>query len=97
MPPLTEKVSELQQAAASLPAKSTTYPGGLTERELEVLRLIAAGQTNREIAAALVLSRRTVERHVANVYSKIEVRNRAEATRFALDEIADVPEDTDAP
>lgn len=56
----------------------------LTRREVEVLRLLAAGSTNRQIAERLVLSVHTVERHVNNVYRKIGVRNRSEATVFAL-------------
>lgn len=59
---------------------------GLTQREVEILRALAAGKSNREIAATLVLSVHTVERHVANVYRKIHARNRAEATAFALRE-----------
>ncbi|MBN1402246.1 MAG: helix-turn-helix transcriptional regulator [Anaerolineae bacterium] len=59
-------------------------PGGLTEREAEVLDLLARGLTNQEIAERLVLSVHTVERHVANIYIKIDVRNRAEATAYAF-------------
>jgi DNA-binding CsgD family transcriptional regulator len=57
---------------------------GLTCRELEVLRLVAAGNSNRQVAAALYLSPRTVERHVANVYLKIGAHSKAEATAYAL-------------
>jgi DNA-binding CsgD family transcriptional regulator len=60
------------------------YPGGLTAREEEVLSLLAGGRTNREIAAHLVISLPTVERHIANIYHKIEARNRAEATAYAI-------------
>jgi DNA-binding CsgD family transcriptional regulator len=56
----------------------------LTPRELEVLRLVARGKSNREIAHGLVLSVRTVERHVSNICTKIEVRTRAQATAYAL-------------
>jgi DNA-binding CsgD family transcriptional regulator len=49
-------------------------PGGLTEREVEVLRLVAAGKTNREIAAVLVLSDKTVARHLANIFAKLVCR-----------------------
>jgi DNA-binding CsgD family transcriptional regulator/pimeloyl-ACP methyl ester carboxylesterase len=56
----------------------------LTEREIEVLRLVASGRTNSEIADELVLSVRTVERHVQNVYGKIGAKRRAEATAYAL-------------
>lgn len=55
----------------------------LSEREKEVLALVAAGQSNADIAEALVLSRFTVIRHVSNIYEKIEARNRADATSFA--------------
>jgi class 3 adenylate cyclase/DNA-binding CsgD family transcriptional regulator len=63
------------------------YPDGLTGREIEVLRLLAAGKSNDEIAAALVLSVRTVERHVGSVYERINVHGqgaRAAATAYAL-------------
>jgi DNA-binding NarL/FixJ family response regulator len=60
------------------------WPGGLTAREAEVLRLVAAGKTNREIAAALFLSEKTVERHLGNIFTKIAVSSRAAATAFAL-------------
>jgi pimeloyl-ACP methyl ester carboxylesterase/DNA-binding CsgD family transcriptional regulator len=61
-----------------------TNTGGLTAREVEVLRLLAGGKTNGEIAEELFVSVRTVERHVANVYAKIGVRGRANATAYAL-------------
>jgi DNA-binding CsgD family transcriptional regulator len=58
---------------------------GLTERELEVLRLVAAGRTNREIAGALVISEHTVARHVQNIYAKLDVSSRAAAGAFAFE------------
>ena len=57
--------------------------GPLSPRETEVIRLLAAGRENAEIAAALIVSVHTVERHVANIFIKIGVRNRAEATAWA--------------
>jgi len=60
------------------------YPDGLTEREGEVLKLIAAGRSNREIAGELVVSIRTVERHITNIYAKIGARGKADATAYAL-------------
>ena len=57
---------------------------GLTNRELQVLTLVAGGKTNNEVADELVLSIRTVERHIGNIYSKIGARGRADATVFAL-------------
>ena len=59
--------------------------GGLTARELQVLRLVAAGQSNKEIAAGLVLSKRTVDRHVSNIFTKLRVSSRAAATSYAYE------------
>jgi len=64
----------------------------MTRREVEILDLIAAGCSNREIADTLVLSVRTVERHITNVYTKIGARNRADATCYALSAHAHAPE-----
>ena len=60
-------------------------PGGLSPREVEVLRLVATGLTNREIATELMLSERTVERHVSNIFAKIAVPSRAAATAYAYE------------
>ena len=57
----------------------------LTTRELQVLRLIAAGKTNKAIATALFLSERTIDRHVSNIFSKLNVPSRAAATAYAYD------------
>jgi DNA-binding CsgD family transcriptional regulator/tetratricopeptide (TPR) repeat protein len=57
----------------------------LTARELEVLRLVASGKTNREIAARLVLSERTVDRHVSNIFAKLGVSSRSAATAYAYE------------
>jgi DNA-binding NarL/FixJ family response regulator len=59
-------------------------PGGLTERQVEVLRLVAQGLSNREIAERLVISRRTAEHHVQDVYLRIGVSSRAAAALFAM-------------
>ncbi|MBN2624782.1 MAG: hypothetical protein JXA83_15495 [Acidimicrobiales bacterium] len=56
---------------------------GLTARELEVLQLVSSGSTNREIAVELVLSERTVERHLSNIFTKLGVSSRAGATAYA--------------
>jgi ATP/maltotriose-dependent transcriptional regulator MalT len=58
---------------------------GLSDRELEVLRLVAAGKSNREIAAALVISEHTVARHLQNIYAKLGLSSRAAATAFAFE------------
>ncbi len=60
-------------------------PAGLTEREVEVLRLVATGRTNNEIAADLYLSAKTVSRHLSNIFTKIGVTSRAAATGFAFE------------
>jgi DNA-binding NarL/FixJ family response regulator len=57
----------------------------LTEREIDVLRLVAQGLTNAEIAARLVLSPLTVNAHLRSIYSKLDVTSRASATRFAVE------------
>lgn len=60
-------------------------PHGLTRRELQVLRLVTAGRTNKAIAAELVLSERTVDRHVSNIFTKLGVSSRAAATAYAYE------------
>jgi len=70
--------------AGDLRSHAKAPPAGLTPRETQVLRLVASGKTNNEVAEELVLSIRTVERHIGNIYSKIGARGRADATVFAL-------------
>ena len=60
-------------------------PGGMTDREVEVLRLLAAGHTNREMGETLFISPKTVGRHVENIYAKIGVSTRAGATVYAME------------
>jgi ATP/maltotriose-dependent transcriptional regulator MalT len=66
-------------------ASATPLPGGLTAREAEVLSLVASGRTNKDIAAALHLSERTVARHLSNIFTKIGVTSRTAATAFAYE------------
>jgi DNA-binding NarL/FixJ family response regulator len=58
---------------------------GLTGRELEVLRLVAAGKTNKVIAKELFLSEKTIDRHVSNIFAKVNVASRAAATAYAYE------------
>jgi ATP/maltotriose-dependent transcriptional regulator MalT len=72
--------------ADSLRNRSTsTHRPPLTRRELQVLRLVAAGKTNKAIAAELFLSERTIDRHVSNIFRKLNVPSRAAATAQAYD------------
>ena len=84
MLPLMEKTVELQEKMRPRPADKPGVPASLTERELEVLRLVASGKSNAEIAGQLVLSTRTVERHISNIYTKTGSSGRANATAFAF-------------
>ena len=83
MPPLMARVSALQEKAASLPERAPAYPDGLTQREVEVLRLIASGKTDREIAEELFIGVRTVSTHVGNILNKTNSANRTEAASYA--------------
>ena len=75
--------SQLDEARAVPPPAGRT--GGLTPRELEVLRLIALGHTNAEVAARLVLSVRTIESHRAHIQRKLGRPRRADLVRYAFD------------
>lgn len=82
---LTLILDFLTDASDPSPRPATTPdPGGLTPRELEVLRLIAGGETNAGIADRLGLSVHTIERHAANLYRKVGARGRADAAAYAV-------------
>jgi len=73
------------EAGGQRPSRSRgVWPAGLSDREVEVLRLVAGGLSNRQIAATLVISPRTAEHHVQHVYTKIGVSTRAAAAMFAM-------------
>ena len=81
-----ECVVAVVEAAGQAPARAHDLrPAGLTEREIEVLRLVAAGLSNPEIANRLVISRRTAEHHVQHIYGKLGVRSRASLAFFAME------------
>jgi predicted ATPase/class 3 adenylate cyclase/DNA-binding CsgD family transcriptional regulator len=65
--------------------KAPTYPDGLTAREVEVLRLVAQGLTNEQVAEQLIISPRTVNTHLTSIFSKIGVSSRGAATRYAIE------------
>ena len=73
----------VEQTAALLGKQSA--PGGLTPREMEVLRLVASGRSNHAIATDLVLSEKTVARHLSSIFTKLDVRSRTAAAAFAYE------------
>jgi len=83
MRPLMERVIAGRERAASQPDRVPDYPDGLSPREIEVLRLVAAGKSNREIAEELIITLRTVANHVANIMNKTNTANRTEAAAYA--------------
>ena len=76
---------DLARAQALSHTADARPAGGLTARELQVLRLVATGKTNRSIAADLFLSEKTVARHVSNIFTKLGLSNRAAATAYAYE------------
>jgi len=78
-----EAVAAVLSAAGHRTARRKTMPAGLTSREVEVLRLLAAGLSNREIAERLVISPKTAGHHVEHIYAKTGTANRALASLFA--------------
>jgi DNA-binding NarL/FixJ family response regulator len=89
--PLAAQAAELDELGESIErrlgprAAAEHENGGLSRRELEVVRLVASGRTNREIADQLVLSTRTIDMHVRNILTKLGCRSRTEAATKASD------------
>jgi DNA-binding CsgD family transcriptional regulator len=83
MRPLMGRVHARWEQAEVQPARVSAYPDGLSQREVEVLRLVATGKRDREIAEALFISVTTVSTHVRNILNKINAANRTEATAYA--------------
>jgi DNA-binding NarL/FixJ family response regulator len=84
MQALEARVVALQHHLPPLPRRRPTYPCGLTQREVEVLRLLAAGRSNHDIAEALCISANTVANHVHSILAKTNTANRTEAAAYAL-------------
>ena len=78
-------VPDLARVAALTTDVPRRHPSGLTQRELQVLRLVAAGKTNKAVAQELSLSEKTIDRHVSNIFNKLDVPSRAAATAFAYE------------
>lgn len=81
--PVSPRASHTTRAGEA--ASHTTYPAQLLAREVEVLRLVAEGLTNEQIAERLVISYRTVTTHLNSIYTKLAVNSRSAATRFAVE------------
>jgi DNA-binding NarL/FixJ family response regulator len=85
--PDLERLATLTRGvAANTMGSGAAESAVLSSREREVLEQVAAGKTNREIAAALVISQHTVSRHLENIYSKLGVTSRAAATAYAYEQ-----------
>jgi DNA-binding CsgD family transcriptional regulator len=84
-PATTSTPVPARQPAPPLTTAHVTYPGGLTAREVEVLRLVAQGLRNAEIADHLIISRLTVKAHLRSLYNKLGISSRAAATRYAIE------------
>jgi predicted ATPase/DNA-binding CsgD family transcriptional regulator len=80
---LAKSVFAVAEPPSGIPTK--THPSGLTPREIEILRLVATGLTDTQIAERLVISPRTVSKHLQSVYSKLDLPSRSAATRFAIE------------
>jgi len=80
----TRTVPTIQQPTDTV-ALPLTYPDELTSREVEILRLVASGLSNAQVAEKLIISPRTVHAHVRSIYSKLGITSRSSATRYAID------------
>lgn len=80
-----ERLSGARDRVAAMPARARAFPAGLTPREVEVLRIVASGKSNPEIATELFISLNTVTRHITNIFSKTDTISRAQAAVWAAD------------
>lgn len=78
-------VPDLRRIDSLINPRPSAHPNGLTQRELQVLRLVAAGKTNKAIASELFLSEKTVDRHVSNIFNKLDMPSRSAATAYAYE------------
>ncbi len=88
-----DAVDALLAAAGHEQRRRREWPAGLTTREVEVLRLVARGLSNKQVAERLVIARKTVDNHVEHIYTKIGASNRAQASLFAVRNALVTPED----
>lgn len=81
----TPDIARIEKLLPGDAPRSGALPGGLSPREVEVLRLVATGRTNRAIGTELFISEKTVARHVSNIFVKLNVSSRAAATAWAYE------------
>ena len=84
MQPSLERAEELLAGLDAQPVKKPAYPDGLTQREVEVLRLIIAGASNQQVADTLFITANTVANHVKNILTKSNTANRTEAAAYGV-------------
>jgi DNA-binding CsgD family transcriptional regulator len=88
-PPQASQIPQQAQAVSGsspiVPTRPASYPDGLTAREVEVLRLVAQGLSNAQVAEHLIISPRTVNWYLTSIYSKLGVNSRSAATRYAIE------------
>src|SRR5437899_11145534 len=82
---LSRKTKQQQAPSTSTTKQKVSYPSGLTPREVDVLRLVAQGLTDAEIAERLDISYRTVSTHLTSIYNKLGINSRVAAVRFAVE------------
>jgi DNA-binding NarL/FixJ family response regulator len=80
----TAVAAEIEATLPSVAPAAAAYPDRLSAREMEVLQLVARGRSNQQIADQLVLSAKTIARHMSNIFDKIGVENRSGATAYAF-------------
>jgi len=81
-PDVTRKL--MQQVSKPTPAQKGSLPAEITDRELDVIRLVAQGKSNQEIASELVISEKTVKTHMSNIFSKLELVDRTQLAIYAI-------------
>ena len=84
IPPLAGRITACLARHPGASRFEPSYPDGLCQREVEVIRLLAAGRTNKEIAGALFVSVKTVANHLTNIFAKTGLGNRTELATYAL-------------
>ena len=82
---VSRKAKQQQASSTSTTKQKVSYPLGLTPREVDVLRLVAQGLTDAEIAERLDISYRTVSTHLTSIYNKLGINSRVAAVRFAVE------------